>query len=203
MSRMRNTALGATAAILCSAAISAPAASADVIVPFNDFRVGGSLTVKKLSQSVDLPPGSTFNGRANLTTQRLRGNVFIPEFTSTLDILGVPTQVTTELEQVRPVMGTLAIGSTGTSIHATTSAILHLRKVRIGLLSVPTTCRTREPIVLSMDHEGPLTYPVPFDGTTTIPRLRGCGLLGPTLSALMSGPDNPYHLTLAPPPPAP
>ena len=68
---------------------------------------------------------------------------------------------------------------------------------------MPTTCRTREPIVLSMDHEGPLTYPVAFDGTTTIPRLRGCGLLGPTLSALMSGPDNPYHLTLAPPPPAP
>ena len=57
MSRMRKTALGAIAAILCSAAISAPAASADVIVPFNDFRVGGSLTVKKLTSPSTCRPG--------------------------------------------------------------------------------------------------------------------------------------------------
>jgi hypothetical protein len=65
---------------------------------------------------------------------------------------------------------------------------------------VPTTCRTAEPIVLTMNYDGPLAFPLAFDGTTTIPRLTGCGLLGPTLGALLSGPDNPYHLTLGPPP---
>ena len=42
-------------------------------------------------------------------------------------------------------------------------------------------------------------YPLAFDGTTTIPHLTGCGLLGPTLGTLLSGPGNAYHVTLAPP----
>ena len=202
MSRMRKGALGAIAALLLTGAISVPAANADLIIPFNNYKVGGALTVKKLKQDVNLPEGSTFNGTANLTTHVLQGHVAIPRFTSTIKIAGVPTKVTTELEEVQPVQGTLALTSTATEIHATTSAILHIRKLQLGLLSVPTTCQTKTPVVLAMDFVGPLVYPIAFDGTTTIPPITHCGLLGPTLTALMSGPDNPYHLTLAPPPPA-
>ncbi len=201
MSRMRKTALGAIAAILTTAAITAPAASADVVLPFKDYRVGGSLTVKKLDQSVTLPQGSTFNGRANLTSHRLRGDVFVPEFTSTIEVAGVPTEVTTELEQVRPVHGSINVDSSAAHIRSKTTAILHIRSLSIGGLSVPTTCQTAEPLELKMNFDGPLLFPIAFDGTTTIPPLRRCGLLGPTLTLLMSGPDNPFHLTLAPPPP--
>jgi hypothetical protein len=84
-------------------------------------------------------------------------------------------------------------------IRSTTSAILHVKKLRLGLLGVPTTCRTAEPIQLTLDYDGPLSFPIAFDGTTTIPRLTGCGLLGPTLGTLLSGPGNAYHVTLAPP----
>jgi hypothetical protein len=191
--------LGAIAAIAVSGAIWAPAANADFVIAFNDYHVGGSLTVKKLKQDVNLPAKSRFNGTVNLTTHELQGHVAIPRFTSTIKIAGIPTEVTTQLKEVQPVQGTFTFGQSATQIDATTSATLYIRKLQLGLLSVRTTCRTADPILLNMDFDGPLVYPIAFDGATTIPRLVHCGVLGPTLTALMSGPDNPYHLTLAPP----
>jgi hypothetical protein len=35
----------------------------------------------------------------------------------------------------------------------------------------------------------------------TVPEFGGCGLFGPILSSLMSGPNNPINLTASPPPP--
>ena len=200
MPRTRRAVLGLAVALLTACVVSAPAASAaDVVLPFTNYKVGGSLTVKKLNQSITLPAGSTFNGSANLTTQQLSGNVFIPEFTSTIRVLGVPTQVTTKLDEAQPARGTIKLDSTGVHIRSTTSAILRIKKLRLGLLGVPTTCRTAEPIQLTLNYDGPLAFPLAFEGTTTIPHLTGCGLLGPTLGTLLSGPGNPYHVTLAPP----
>ena len=85
-------------------------------------------------------------------------------------------------------------------MRSTTSAILRIRRLRLGLLSVPTTCRTAEPIVLTLNYDGRAGVPARVPRTTTIPWLTGCGLLGPTLGTLLSGPGNPYHLTLGPPP---
>jgi hypothetical protein len=199
MSHARKAALAVAATLAAASALAVPAASAQV-VPFNDYEVGGTLTLKKLGQQVTLPEGSTFNGSADLTTGRLTGDVFIPEFTSTIRVLGIPTQVTTRLEQAQPVQGTLALNSDGTiSIRSTTSATLRIRRLRLGLLSVPTTCRTADPIVLTLNYDGPFAFPIAFDGTTTIPRLTGCGPLGPTLGLLLSGPGNAYHVTLTPP----
>jgi hypothetical protein len=201
MSRARRAVLGTAVALLAAAVVSVPAASAaDVVFPFTDYKVAGSLTVKKLNQSITLPPGSTFNGQANITQQTLTGDVFIPEFTSTVRVLGIPTQVTTKLEQVQPVQGTVTVDPDFTvHLRSTTTALLRIKKLRLGLLSVPTTCRTAEPIVLTLNYDGPFAFPLAFDGTTTIPRLTGCGLLGPTLGTLLSGPGNPYHVTIAPP----
>jgi hypothetical protein len=201
VSRVRRAVLGTAVAALAACAVSVPAASAaDVVLPFANYKVGGSLTVKKLNQSITLPAGSTFNGSANLTTSQLSGNVFIPEFTSTIRVLGIPTQVTTKLDQAQPLQGTIKVDPNFTiHIRSTTSAILRIKKLRLGLLSVPTTCRTAEPLVLTLNYDGPLAYPLAFNGTTTIPRLTGCGLLGPTLGTLLSGPGNAYHVTLAPP----
>jgi hypothetical protein len=199
MSRLRRATLGAVTALLSAAVVSVPPATADTVLPFTDYQVGGTLTVKKLDQSITLPEESTFNGAANLTTGELSGDVFVPEFTSTIRVLAIPTQVTTKLDQAQPVQGTIAVDGGNVSIRSSTSAILRIRKLGLGLLRVPTTCRTAEPIVLTLDYDGPLAFPLAFDGVTTIPRLTGCGLLGPTVGALLSGPGNAYHLTLAPP----
>jgi hypothetical protein len=201
MSRVRRALLGTAVALLAAAVVSVPAASAaDVVLPFTNYKVAGSLTVKKLNQSITLPPGSTFNGQANITQQKLTGDVFIPEFTSTIRVLGIPTHVTTKLEQAQPVQGTVTVDPDFTvHLRSTTTAVLRIKRLRLGLLSVPTTCRTAEPLVLTLNYDGPLAFPLAFDGTTTIPRLTGCGLLGPTLGTLLSGPGNPYHVTIAPP----
>jgi len=187
--------------VTAACVVSAPAASAaDVVLPFNNYRVGGSLTVKKLNQSIALPAGSTFNGSANVTQGTLSGHVSIPTFTSTIRVLAVPTQVTTQLVEAQPVEGTVKLDPDFTThIRSTTSAILYIRKLRLGLLSVPTTCRTSSPIKLTLNYDGPFSFPINFGGTTTIPSLTGCGLLGPTLGLLLSGPGNPYHITLSPP----
>jgi hypothetical protein len=201
MTRVRKAAFGTAVALLAAGVVSVPAASAaDIVLPFTDYKVAGSLTVKKLNQSITLPPGSTFNGSANLTTQQLSGNVFIPEFTSTVRVLGIPTQVTTKLDQVQPVQGTVSLDSNfNVHLRSTTTALLRIKKLRLGLIGVPTTCRTAEPILLTLDYDGPLVYPLAFNGTTTIPRLTGCGLLGPTLGSLLSGPGNAYHVEISPP----
>jgi hypothetical protein len=201
MSRIRRAVLALTVALAASCAIALPTASAaDVVLPFQNYKVGGSLTIKKLHQSITLPAGSTFNGSANVTQGTLSGHVAIPQFTSTIRVLGIPTQVTTRLEEAQPVQGSVKLDPDFTThIRSTTSAILRITKLRIGLLSVPTTCRTSRPLVLTLNYDGPFAFPIAFDGTTTIPPLTGCGLLGPTLGTLLSGPGNAYHITLAPP----
>ena len=201
MSRARRAvlALAVTSVVVC--AVAAPTASAaDVVLPFSNYKVGGTLTVKKLNQSITLPAGSTFNGSANVTKGTLSGHVSIPTFTSTIRVLGIPTQVTTQLVEAQPVQGTVKLDpDLTTHIRSSTSATLYIRKLRLGLLSVPTTCRTVSPIQLTLNYDGPFSFPINFNGTTTIPPLVGCGLLGPTLGALLSGPGNAYHLTLSPP----
>jgi hypothetical protein len=201
MSRARRAVLALAVTSVVACAVAAPTASAaDVVLPFSNYKVGGTLTVKKLNQSITLPAGSTFNGSANVTQGTLSGHVSIPTFTSTIRVLGIPTQVTTQLVEAQPVQGTVKLDpDLTTHIRSSTSATLYIRKLRLGLLSVPTTCRTVSPIQLTLNYDGPFAFPVNFNGTTTIPPLVGCGLLGPTLGALLSGPGNAYHLTLSPP----
>jgi hypothetical protein len=198
MPHPRRAVLALAVALLTACAVSVPAASAaDIVLPFTNYKVGGSLTVKKLNQKITLPSGSTFNGSANLTTQQLSGHVSIPEFTSTIRVLGIPTQVTTKLDEAQPLQGTIKLDPNfAIHVRSTTSAILRIKKLRLGLLGVPTTCRTAEPIQLTLNYDGPLAYPLTFNGTTTIPPLTGCGLLGPTLGTLLSGPGNAYQVTL-------
>jgi len=201
MSRARRAVLALAVTSVAACAVSASTASAaDVVLPFNNYKVGGTLTVKKLNQSITLPAGSTFNGSANVTQGTLSGHVAIPTFTSTIRVLGIPTQVTTQLVEAQPVQGTVKLDPDFTThIRSTTSATLYIRKLRLGLLSVPTTCRTVSPVKLTLNYDGPFSFPINFNGTTTIPPLVGCGLLGPTLGTLLSGPGNAYHLTLSPP----
>jgi hypothetical protein len=201
MSRARRAVLALAVTSVVACAVAAPTASAaDVVLPFSNYKVGGTLTVKKLNQSITLPAGSTFNGSANVTQGTLSGHVSIPTFTSTIRVLGIPTQVTTQLVEAQPVQGTVKLDpDLTTHIRSSTSATLYIRKLRLGLLSVPTTCRTVSPIQLTLNYDGPFSFPINFNGTTTIPPLVGCGLLGPTLGALLSGPGNAYHVTLSPP----
>ena len=178
------------------------AQAADFVVPFTNWQVGGTLNLAKLHQNIQFPAGSTFNGSADVTTGQLSGNVFIPPFTSTIRVLGIPTQVSEQIVQATPVTGSVALGAGGSvTIKSSTSDNIYLRSVGLSILQIPTTCHTSSPVGLNLDYTGPLnlTTGFQFSGATTIPDLTGCGLLGPVLSSLLSGPGNQYTITLKPP----
>ena len=86
----------ALVAALAAVGWAAPAAQAAEI-PFTNWTVKGNLTVAKLKQDVVLPPGSTFDGVLETTTQQLTGHVAVPRFTTRFTVLGVPADATLEL----------------------------------------------------------------------------------------------------------
>jgi hypothetical protein len=182
---------------------SAPAAPA-AEVPFVNWTVKGNLTVAKLKQDVVLPPGSTFNGTLETTTEQLTGHVAVPRFTTRFRVLGVPADATLELVESGPATARVVLGAT-TTIDGQSSFTIHIRKLRSPLLPlnlVGGNCRTSAPVVLPLHYSGPLDLVngFTFTGTTTIPSLTGCGLATPLLNALMAGPNNPFSVSIAPPP---
>jgi hypothetical protein len=204
MSRLRYRVAALAVAVVGLCAIAAPAAQADAIIPFTNWQVGGSLGVKKLNQSIQLPAGSTFNGNANLTQGTISGSTKIPDFTATVRVLGVPTRIALSIKEVTPTSGTLSLNPDGTvTTDVTVKSDLRIRRLSLGLLSIPpgANCHTSSPVQLPLHFHGPLDLAggFTFNGTYVIPKLTGCGLLTPTLNLLMAGPNNPFTLTLKPP----
>jgi len=224
----RIAALAATVAAVGGTSVAATTASA-ITVPFNfeNWAVWGSLTPKKLNAPVVLPKGSTFNGTSELTSTEttvsgtVTGTIFVPPFNATVKVLGIPTNVGVTFTQVGQAEGTIVeappanctdkrFGGSCVTLSVDTRANLGITAVGILGIGVPTHCETTEPVAFALSAtlslgqqlaEGPK-----FTGTTTIPSI-DCGLTGillsPVLTALMSGPDNPYLLHIGPHEPAP
>lgn len=205
-----------------------PASAFTADLPFTNLAVSGTLTPKKLNQPVTLPEGSAFNGELALELPAwsgpITGSVFVPPFNTTITILGVPTVVGVTFTQVGTTEGSLSRDPTEDCPGATepneicltmsvpTKANVGITEVSTtaaGILGVSTTtqCETSEPLTLSLSTTLTIAELVDagphFSGTTTIPPIRCYGLsgvaLGPVLTTLMSGPDNPYQLAIAPP----
>ena len=88
--------------------------------------------------------------------------------------------------------------------------VVDLGVTSVGILglSVPVQCTTAEPLALTLTdtltREELLHTGWSFSGTTALPRF-SCkggllgGLVGMTLTMLLSGPENPFSLTVAAP----
>lgn len=190
------------------------------------------MTVRKLNQTITLPPGSEFEGPADLELNEgpehihgtVNGTITVPPFKTTLTVLGVPTPVEVGITfgQVGQVEGTItslprsACGFTQEQeLHNGCLEVKSPATVNIGLtgpfalgLGLPTHCETTTPVVIGahdvVSFLELLYYGVESSGKLTIPSLRCDGLegplLGPALTAAMSGPGNPYEVALTPPP---
>jgi hypothetical protein len=186
--------------------------------------VNGSLTVKKLNQSVPLNNG-TFGGRvglclenngAKITGSITEGTIVFPPFTSPLKILGIPAEVGLEIKQFGPGEGTItgevpavctpttcnAAGEPLVELNVQAQANINFTTVKILGLTVPTKCTTVEPIHLPfVSHLTlfELITSTTVTGTATMPRVSCEGPLGfvegAVLTALFSGPENPFSLT--------
>jgi hypothetical protein len=192
-------------ALIGLAGVGAQAAQADFIITFNNWKVGGTLGVKKLNQSINLPPGSTFNGSANLNQGTLTGHTRIPDFDAPLTVLGIPTKASLSITEAAPTAGTLTGNPDGTvTTDATVSSIIRIRKLSIGVLGIPpgANCHSASPVVLPLRGVDELgSIPIngtQFSGTYTITKFTGCGLLTPVINTVMAGPNNPFTVSLKP-----
>jgi alpha-tubulin suppressor-like RCC1 family protein len=176
----------------------------------------GSITSKKAGQAIVLPAGSRFNGSGEVNVETgagsVAGNISIPAFTTSLNLFGLlPTGVGVTLSQVGALAGTVTTSNTTPGEETLTLPLklkLGFTSVKLLGLTIPTKCATWEPVSLSLTdtltREELLEKGWSFAGTTTLPAIN-CegGLLGssfgPILSSLLSGPANPYSLSIKAP----
>jgi hypothetical protein len=175
---------------------------------FQNWKLTGSVTVKKLKQSINLPEGCTFNGHAFIPGE-LEGNTFCPPFTAKIKLLGLlPTTLGLTLTQAEPTHGTITPGHTSGNLLFKATSKQNIGITSLGLLglTIPTNCTTETPVVFPLELEAPATAlatGATFTGETTLPNVKCQGgllgsLLGKVISALLSGPNNPFTLTIKP-----
>ena len=130
---------------------------------FINWELAGSLTPKKLNQSVALPKGSTFNGEAEVEyfnyLEEIKGTITgtatVPPFNAQLNLLGlIPTTVGITFTQVGAANGVIGEAPLSTcpsgsetcvALHIPTKVILGMTVVGILGINVPTHCETSEP----------------------------------------------------------
>jgi hypothetical protein len=231
MGRTRNSwAVVAIVAVVGALAVGATSASAftsKLKFPLENWAVSGSLTDKKLNEPVVLPKGSAFNGEALITLTEteafgtMAGNLTVPPFHAKLKLAGlVPTEVGVTLTQVEETQAEILAEPRSdcvtspsqwcVKVQAVAKANIGLTMVGVFGLEVPTHCETTEPVDLPLSST--LTFTElqevgpRFSGTATIPSIACEGLsgivVGPLVTAVMSGPDNPFALHIGPYEPA-
>ncbi len=187
----------------------------DFVVSLNSWTLSASLTVKKLGDTITTPPGSTFSGATDLTSQQLQNGITtVPTYTTTLKLFGIPLSTTVGLVQTGAATGTASLDDSG-NLHISGSAQETLQMKSIGLfgLNIPLgSCQTSIPVTFPLSFDGPVSSlgdgQLKFSGSTTFPPLAKCGLFGvlpavftPLLNLLFAGPGNNYTFTLSPPAP--
>lgn len=181
--------------------------------PLND-KLTGSVTVHKLRQSITLPEGCTFRGIGEIPGP-FEANTKCPPFTATFKLFGGLIRTTLGLNVVEsePVKGKFAVEENPSPpgpaiIHMTGTARDNIEVTSVGLfgLTIPVSCKTAEPVVFAIDSkrtaEELLTIGATSSGETTLPAVQ-CGgplggIVGSLFTALMSGANNAYTLTIAP-----
>ncbi len=116
---------------LALTAASAPPAAADSFFPFA-YRIKASTHLKKLDQTVSVPPGS-FTGKIDLDTRTLKGDITLPPATISMKLAGIIPLVTATVQMVetKPVTGTVDFSQNPLPVVATaTLNIKILERVR-------------------------------------------------------------------------
>ena len=183
---------------------------------YENWVLGGSLTDRRQGQAIALPAGATFNGSGEVNVETgagsVRGNLSISAFSDRLRLFGfLPITFGISITETAPLAGTVASSTTTAGEETLTIPTkLELGVTSVGILglSVPVQCTTAEPLALTLTdtltREELLHTGWSFSGTTTLPRF-SCkggllgGLVGMTLTMLLSGPENPYSLTVTAP----
>jgi hypothetical protein len=221
----RVAAVAAALAVTGTTSLAAAPAWAGFSTSFVNWAVSGTLTPKKLNEPVTLPKGSTFNGVADIATLSptelsgtVKGSLYVPPFKTTLKLAGlIPSEVGVTFTEAGASEGTMSFAPASAcagspyagqcaTMSVTSKAIVGIDVVGLLGIDVPTQCQTSEPVTFDLKTTltlGELLDVGPhFTGTTTIPTISCEGpsglVLGTLVTSLMSGPENPYALYIAP-----
>jgi hypothetical protein len=226
----RITVLGVILAVAVAFAAATTAASALTIrAEFSKYKVNGTLTDKKLNQTITLATGE-FNGEAILTfvpepggmgfgvEGPLTGTVTIPPFEAEIKLLGIPAKIGLTFTSppskgsLTPVAASNCEGKPACeNLSVPTTASIGFTTIKILGLTVPTHCETAQPVSLPLSVDETLLKLLGgeapagsfFKGTANFPAVKCEGpigvLEGAVLTALFSGPENPYNISVTPP----
>lgn len=210
LSWIANRFAGQTAPTSCNAnaipTSTAPPSGGDQIVNLDKWILSGTVRLRTLATTLAIPPAGTITASANLTQQSLQANMSVPPFNSQIKVLGIPVRVAITLIPTGPITGTARLGDDGTlSVRGNAPVIVKVRSLGLGPIVIGADCRTERGVQIPVFYEE--TVGGLGDGrfgstsTATFPNMVGCGLYGPILSALMSGPGQKFDLKFTPPAP--
>jgi len=176
------------------------------VVKFKNWVLKGSLTDKKLGEKITLPTGSTFNGEATLPGP-LTGKTVVPPFKASVKIFGLlPITLGVTFTEAAPITGTVSISGSNVTLTGTAKDNIGLTGVTLLGLNIPTACKTSSAVTFPLSTTEPVSSleagaPITFNGTTTLPSINCEGgllgsLFGTVITELMSGPNNPFTLTI-------
>lgn len=162
--------------------------------------LNASTHLKKLNQTVQIPPG-TFTATIDLVTGDLTGSIVLPPGTFVLKEAGIPLATATmQVQQTQPVTGHVDLSTF--AVTATSTFNIKIPKAAPALTPslnlVGNNCTTSTPVSVTMTGTANLAGPSTFSGTFTIPSFKDCQLLTPALTLLVSGPGNTFNAVATP-----
>ena len=178
----------------------------DLIVPLPAWNLTGTVSEKKSGITLEVPKGSTLSAEGDITSGKLTSTLSIPPIKQTITVLGLPVEVRGALTPTGAIEGTVSLSNEGVlSESAVGKAYMKVASIAVGILRLPVGCTTSEPLLLPLNIAEPVNQLASggfsFKDEVTVPSFSGCGLFGPVLTSLMSGPGNTVSITAAPPPP--
>jgi hypothetical protein len=188
---------------------------ANELVEYNGWIISGTITDKKLEQSIVLPGGAKFDGTGEINEETgagfVSGSFSVPRFQVVLKPFGpiIPVTFGMTITESEAVFG----GETGSGfepIDLNFPFSFNLGVTSVGLLGlrIPTSCTTGWPVLFALEEflsrEAVLHKGWSFSGEATLPPFR-CenGLLGwmfgQILTETLSGDGNTYSLSFTAP----
>ena len=177
-------------------------ASANLVIPFN-YRVNATTHLKKLNQTVTVPPGS-FVGGIDIDDGTLTGSITLPPAVIKVKLAGIalPVTATVKIVQVKPVTGVVDEAA-GFPWPVTATATFNIKVVSAYATGVPVNlvgnnCTTATPVSVTMKGIATVGTPATFSGPYTIPNLKTCGTATTALNLVIPGPGNTFTAVATP-----
>ena len=184
-----------------SMVVTAQPAAADNYFPFS-YRIDATTHLKKLNQTVTVPPG-TFIGVIDFTTAQLTGSITLPKATIKMKLAGIVPLVTATVRivQTKPVTGKVDFSASPIPVVATATFNIRVLSAYAGIVPVNlvgNSCVTSTPVSVTMRGVTDLSSPATFSGTYTIPPLKTCGAVTAALNLVIPGPGNTFTAKATP-----